>query len=67
LHFTQGRPYPVRLGPSADGRFSTAAVARWKVASLGRIADGIEVLLTGWVDVAEFIALLPERKCVFEP
>jgi hypothetical protein len=37
------------------------------VASLGRIADGIEVLLTGWVDVAEFIALLPERKCVFEP
>jgi hypothetical protein len=37
------------------------------VASLGIIADGIEVLLTDWVDVAEFIALLPERNCVFEP
>jgi hypothetical protein len=37
------------------------------VASLGIIADGIEVLLTDWVDVAEFIALLRNETAFSSP
>jgi hypothetical protein len=44
LHFTQGRPYPTRLGPSSADAGTPCArgEAEWKPVSPGRIAEGID-------------------------